>query len=179
MSAIFIRRTWETNSSSSHSLVLVDLDKAPPLTPAGTFGPVVDGELIVNPVQREFGWQWEVWEDPATKIMYLLLDGFDRNRLQAILDNRLVGQDGVVRVKLPEGDSSATGDAYSYIDHESVGTSAELRDKTDDQVWAFLVGPSVIQGGNDNDQNGPWVTDRERRDNRQAEEAVWDSPGDA
>lgn len=172
MSTILTRRTWETNSSSSHSLVLVDLDKTPPLTAAGAFGPVVDGELVVHPIQREFGWQWEAWEDPATKVMYLLLDGFNRDRLQAILDGRLVGRDGVARVKLPEGDSSGRDENHSYIDHQSAGTSAPLRSKTDDQVWSFLVGPSIIRGGNDNDE-GPWETDRPD------EEAVWDSPGNA
>lgn len=174
MPAIFIRRAWETNSSSSHSLVLVDLDTASPLTPAATFGPVVDGELIVNPIQREFGWQWEVWEDPSTKVMYLLLDHFDRARLQAILDNRLVGQDGVIRVTLPPKDPPDTYN--SYIDHESAGTTEELRGKTDDQVWAFLVGASVIRGGHDNTTAGPWTTTRELENEQRAEEDVWANP---
>ena len=142
----------ETNSSSSHSLV-VEVGSNSVLNSCAEFGPISeDGELHITPTTQDFGWQWAIWDDPATKLAYLLHDGFDKERMVSILNANLVGKFGVTSIRLPN-----LKDGYG-IDHQSIGTSSEVRDLSDEDVWQFLIGPSVIRGGNDNEP-GPYDND--------------------
>lgn len=140
-----VRAGWETNSSSSHSLVL-DPKAGPVLTQASDFGVVADDGVLVIYGTKSFGWEWTIWDAPDDKVQYLLADGFDLDRMVSLLE-RYLG----MKVRF------APKDEYDYgIDHQSEGRSAEIQALSDERVWAFLTNPkNQIRGGNDNEE-GPW-----------------------
>ena len=148
-----IRNGFETNSSSSHSLVISeDLDFAPDTN----FGPIKDGVLTVDGVTN-FGWQWDIWCKPGDKLNYLYLEahGQDRkDRLNQIVTSNL----GITEIQY-FGSSDPDQVRISYnagIDHQSINTSEEVWSMTDAQIWEWLTNPnSCIHGGNDN-ETGPW-----------------------
>jgi hypothetical protein len=154
-----IRRSFETNSSSSHSLVLdfnLDEDGAvDTICDFADFGTInEDGFLEVRALTVEFGWQWEVWSDPGTKVAYMLLDGFSQHRMQLILHSNLSSMypqiKGIILPNIEDG----------HIDHQSVGRTGMIAGAPDDIVWKFISGNSAIRGGNDN-SDGPWERDED------------------
>lgn len=143
-----IRQAWETNSSSSHSLVLENTPGMP--VDATHFGAVEDNILRVIFQETCFGWQWDVWDTPIEKLAYLILDGLDVERAERILTRNL----NVKTTIIPELDNT---NYNAYIDHQSIGTSWEVRNSSDEEIWQFLTNDSEILGGNDN-EGGPWDT---------------------
>lgn len=142
---IKVRHSWETNSSSSHSLVLIAGGRT---VNATDFGKVVDNILTIIPTTIDFGWQWEIWDSPIEKLCYLLLDGLNEERAKKLLKEKL----NVDEVCLPDWEKYK----YSaYIDHDSIGTTREIINSTDEELWNFITGDSQIRGGNDNEE-GPW-----------------------
>src|SRR5574343_688308 len=122
---------FETNSSSSHSLVL-----------AQDFSNVVDAPLpkhiveqgVVTIFSGEFGWEQEEYDDYATKASYLFVDAFsgggepydDPN--DEIVRNKNIKLKMLVEAfKIHAGVDvffEASNDQYhpyGYIDHQSVG----------------------------------------------------------
>jgi hypothetical protein len=154
------RQGWETNSSSSHSLVLDPSGEAT-FRKAAEFGFVEDGVLTIHG-KTEFGWEWEIWDDPGDKVNYLLIDGFPVERMVHLLTTRLNVEDvkfEMVRKMEGIGNRNAGWelvDEKGSIDHQSRGTSGRIAAFDDDRVWAFLTNPKcMIRGGNDNSE-GPW-----------------------
>lgn len=153
------RKGWETNSSSSHSLVLDPSEKSV-FRKAAEFGPVEGGILTING-KVDFGWEWEIWDDPGDKVNYLLVDGFPVERMIHLLTTRLGVDDVRFEVMSPvEGIGNRNAgwerNEVGGIDHQSVGTTSRIQSLTDDEVWAFITNPkNVIRGGNDNSE-GPW-----------------------
>lgn len=152
------RRGWETNSSSSHSLVL-DPKAEAVFRKAAEFGFVKDGVLTIQG-KSDFGWEWEIWDDPSDKVNYLLIDGFPPRRMIDLLIANL----GVDEVKIEilndvegiGGRSSGMEVSGGSLDHQSAGTTARIQALSDEEVWAFITNPeNMIRGGNDN-EDGPW-----------------------
>jgi hypothetical protein len=148
-----IRDGFETNSSSSHSLIISDdLDFAPDTN----FGPIKDGVLTVDGV-TDFGWQWDIWCMPGDKLNYLYLEAGSevrKDRLDQIITENL----GVAKIQyFGSADPDSVRSSYrAYIDHQSTGTSSDVWSMTDAQIWGWLTNPnSCIRGGNDN-ETGPW-----------------------
>ncbi len=152
------RRGWETNSSSSHSLVLDPLAKAV-FREAAEFGFVKDRVLTIHG-NEDFGWEWEIWTDPSDKVNYLLIDGFPPDRMIRLLIANLDIDDVKIAVLQDVegigGRSAGMELKGGSIDHQSVGTTAKIRSLSDEEVWAFITNPNnMIRGGNDNEE-GPW-----------------------
>ena len=143
---------FETNSSSSHSVAISSIS-------AGEIDlsliPSENGLIYLMPENYDFGWEWVVYNDAATKAIYAWIDhgkqGVHVNRNDGGVDiditNTKVGkviceQTGAEKVYVPkyiEDDS--------YIDHQSSGT-------TPDDLLNFIFNKkSYLFTGNDNEDN--------------------------
>ena len=150
---------FETNSSSTHSLSLQAVGVRDDY-----FGDIYpsteDRKSFLRINGYGFGWQWEIWDSPALKAMYLYLD----NDIPEFRE-RLTG---LLREKL-KVDEIHFETERSYIDHDSFGTTARFRTAGDEELWDFMTLPgNQIRGGNDN-EDGPW--ERKSR--------YWDDDGNA
>lgn len=167
-----IRHCFETNSSSSHSLVITP-DAPLPSVQSHDFGFLSKDDkktILVIQGQTEFGWQWDIWDKPGDKANYLYIDASyeQRYRLRNLIKTKfnvdevvflLGSQDSwVLDLACPAAIEEARLDASkAYIDHDSAGTSRDDRIWANDEtLWAFLVSDqNLIRGGNDNEE-GPW-----------------------
>lgn len=160
--------TFETNSSSTHSLSITPEDKEMLLDNSIK----VDGDTLVLQ-GGEFGWGWEKFNDALTKANYCAVDNYEdkkpselvnkkKNDRLALLEEVLKEQLGVKKIEYnftsnyPSSEDDADKSlSWAYIDHESVGTSyGAFKDKEtlrrfifDKNCWLFI--------GNDN--SGPPV----------------------
>lgn len=178
-----VRQGFETNSSSSHSLVLAPCN---PELQGRKVSPVEFGytdsfgNLYVSG-ETSFNWRWELWTTAGDKVNYIWLDQPDhRERLLALLKERL-GVKAVVfcatalgaNPALWQADEDPIGPDWSQkdwddrcgwmgwggIDHQSQGTASAVVRRDDDGLWDFLINPeSLFRGGNDNEY-GPWDYD--------------------
>ena len=129
--------TFETNSSSTHSLVIgetgVLFDSLP-----------VNDEGYVVLTGGEFGWGYDEYDDALTKANYIAVDyqhtGEDKSRYD-ILTGVIMEQTqcaGVIYDLHPD----------SYIDHQSSGYGRSL---TKDELRMFIFNPkSTLIVDNDN-----------------------------
>ena len=157
------RNVFETNSSSSHSIIVdeeakADMLQTMPISKSGTV--YIDGV-------DEFGWGNQRYNDPMTKAIYCFVDTWGK----AGKDERLLMLTKVIKehtgalnvdfsrlTKVLEKDTWAgkPGDiiAKGYIDHQSDGTSLEAFD-TKEKLRNFIFSPkSWLFITNDN--SGPW-----------------------
>lgn len=134
--------TFETNSSSQHTLVLR------PIFSEGQYE-IPSLESVIKYID-EYHWGWDVLETPAKKLGYLLTHAMFNKELiedlQELFDLWKYTK-SVERVVLNPG--------YSYgqmIDHQSFGEwSSFVNTKKLDQLEQFILSPSVnIIIGNDN-----------------------------
>lgn len=148
---IKIRRTFETNSSSAHTLVISDNDICHSFSDLGHFT-FENGKKIfhVSGGDSAFGWNWLVYADAPSKANYLYLDG-NQERLISIIKN-FTQADEVMFDDILEENSARYG---AYIDHQSRGTSYKVFSMTDKEIWRFIMNDSAIRTGNDN-SDGPW-----------------------
>jgi hypothetical protein len=159
MTKVKIRAGFETNSSSAHSLVL-PADGETTLSKTSQLGFIDEANELHISGNTCFGWEWEIWDYPGDKVNYLIIDsGHDEgliNRLKrVIMDN--TGTFNVVFDSIVE--AKEQGSYNTYVDHQSIGTSAPVRKFNDEQLWNFIMNPSaMIRGGNDN-SDGPWRPD--------------------
>lgn len=145
---------FETNSSSSHSLTVATFAEGDILD---TLYPNNEGVIVVEP--DDFGWEWEDYSDPQTKLSYCAIYardwvGDDTDKYLAILTSVIqqqVGTDVVVQYPL---EKDKNGNYKSgYIDHQSV----ESRDldylfQEPELLRQFIFNPkSTLSTGNDND----------------------------
>lgn len=155
-----VREGFESNSSSSHTLVIGDIS-VPLIKELSQLGFLDKSGNFVITGNTRFGWEWEIWDCPSDKASYLRIDCDNNdqrvNRLREIIGKN-VGVEAY-RVIFDGIDDDDPDTLYSYyIDHQSAGTSAEVFDGDDDAVWNFIMNPSAkILGGNDN-SDGPWDT---------------------
>lgn len=142
-----IRASFETNSSSAHTLVISDNEISNTINDLGYFSFNQDKKIFhVSGGETEFGWEWLTYSYPPTKANYLYLDG-DKERLTNIILEQ-TSADEVVFQDINEAN-------YPYIDHQSQGCSTPIFNLSDEEVWHFLMNDSVIRTGNDN-SSGPW-----------------------
>ena len=133
--------TFETNSSSTHSLCITTEDKYLQLVPNS------DGSIILN--GGEFGWGWDKFNDPLTKANYCALDNLHNPHRLELLKKVLKKETGAneILINISDDWNSPT---CSYIDHEGHGTSADafLDEET---LKNFIFGEnSWLYIGNDN-----------------------------
>lgn len=131
--------TFETNSSSTHTIVVSNQDVNRIKTP-----------IKVKPSWiTEFGWDFETWDNIEEKIAYmircLMEYDYSDDKLKAIQERlHLLGID----FDLPTKEEWEDG----YVDHAD-WYHDEIQDiyENDDELLDFLLnGASYIEGGNDN-----------------------------
>ena len=126
--------TWETNSSSSHSITFVPNYVKHNIDLHGA-------EFIINGV--DFGWGYEDYNDIYTKISYVAQETEDlrnyemRLWLEEILKEEL--KCGTITYNLDGG----------YIDHNSMGTVKNTIE-TKEELRQFIFGQSTLIIDNDN-----------------------------
>jgi len=144
---------FETNSSSCHTIT-VSRETNPALYTSIT--PDHNGEIVVTP--REFGWEWETYTDPESKLCYLMLYIRDWVRNQPTKDlftdtlNRVVlAHTHATKLSLRPSTSSSWDDGY--IDHQSVeDNDCHFLFDEDEKLKNFIFSPSsTISTGNDNE----------------------------
>lgn len=145
---------FETNSSSSHSLVL---DGETSYIQDSYFGDIVNDELIPTG-KKEFGWEFEIWDSAADKLMYLCVDASRANDdiFMTKIEDLLIKKLNIKSIRWPFGSLNSS---HYGIDHQSVGTTNSLYDGNnfdEDVIWNFLTNPNCqVRGGNDNEES-PW-----------------------
>jgi hypothetical protein len=152
-----VREGFESNSSSSHTLVIGDIS-VPLIKDLAQLGHVDEKGNFIIAGNTRFGWEWEIWDFPADKACYLRIDSdnepwlIDRLR-EAIGENVGVEPQNVIFEGIDDEDPDTM---YSYyIDHQSVGTSVEVLNGGKESIWNFIMNPeSMVEGGNDN-EDGP------------------------
>lgn len=142
---IIRRSAFETNSSSSHSIVYDKSVKTySSITPDG------DGYIVLT--GGEFGWNWRRITDPLEKANYYAIDNQhseDRiDVLKEVIREHTGAKDVVISInsdyRLPN---------WSYIDHQSCGTTSDITFK--DEIKEFIFGGGILFTGNDNGSPPP------------------------
>lgn len=140
---------FETNSSSSHSITVSD-DSSYDLMDLSLV-PDQDGVITLN--GQSFGWEWRRYNDAMTKAVYCAVDnGKDEdteeddeknNSYKNLIKEVIKEQTGAKKVVFNISDDD-------YIDHQSVGTSYEVR-QTKESLRNFIFNKnSWLFTGNDN-----------------------------
>jgi len=148
---IKIRSTFETNSSSAHTLVISCHEISQSFNDLGYF--TFDNEEKVFHVsggEISFGWEWVSHSDAPSKANYLYLDG-NQERVTDVI-KKFTQADSVIFNDIAEKE-----DWSAYIDHQSSGTTIQLLQRTDEEIWQFIMNDSAVRTGNDN-TDGPWDT---------------------
>lgn len=124
--------TFETNSSSSHSLTMLDEHWTQDMIPKL--------DKITVTAAGEYGWEWEIHSDWNTKLDYLAVDNTDQwQRAVDLIWNRFH-----IAVEREKNDG--------YIDHQSAGLTHELSGLSDDELIAWIFNPkNSVDTGNDNE----------------------------
>jgi hypothetical protein len=152
------KNVFETNSSSTHSLVISKKDRGYDYNTL----PVVDGVLTIP--FGEFGWGPKLLKYPIEKLSYLITD---RNAIHLDWDKdyeweeveKMIDEDkniqeiiSVIKNCCPEVQEVKfeQGDSYNpigYVDHQSIGTSYEKDLSIEDIIFSNKV---IIMIDNDN-----------------------------
>jgi hypothetical protein len=152
---IKVRDGFETNSSSSHSVVISGTDNV--FSDFAMLG-ILDGDTLHIDGETNFGWEWEIWSMPGDKINYIIIDSDDEAVTERIVE-LIKEKTGAKHVEFTSLDAAKKEGSYNaYVDHQSIGTSAEVRGLDNESLWKFIMNPeSSFRGGNDN-SDGPWST---------------------
>lgn len=134
---------FETNSSSTHSISInSDTELYGSITP--------DENGVITLTGGRFGWEWKRYNDCLTKANYCAIDsdGSDekRNMLREVIMEHTGASDVVFQVT-----TSYKDDEYSYIDHQSVGTSHPTFSSKENLKNFIFNRNSYLFTGNDND----------------------------
>jgi hypothetical protein len=137
---------FETNSSSCHSIsISEDSDGL-----MDVIYPNGDGKIELE--GGEFGWQEEEFNDALTKANYCYIDNFHyQDRLDRLV-KVISDQTGVKKenIVLNASLDYSTTRNWSYIDHQSAGTSFEAFE-SDEKLRQFIFNPkSILRTDNDN-----------------------------
>lgn len=134
---------FETNSSSSHSISIssesdglydtIDLDE--------------NANVVLN--GGKFGWEEEEYHDALTKANYCAVDVFnDPKKIQMLKD--VIKKHTGARKVIINFTTDYNSENYSYIDHQSRGTSAEAFSSEKNLKRFLFRHNSVLHTGNDN-----------------------------
>jgi len=133
---------FETNSSSTHSIVVARDDQDFVID---TIYPDQDGKVIVE--KSDFGWEWRKYNDAITKLSYAYTDGVDTDLLREVV----MEQTGAEDVIFLENEG--------YIDHQSACTAREVcTGKIETKNFIFNKN-SWLFTGNDNSTADPTFYD--------------------
>lgn len=140
---------FETNSSSTHSLVIAkQADKLQPILPDN------EGVLTIKPETLEFGWGTEWVRDFDSKACYLYLDAQEEEYLDMLAKviRDFTGAETIIWPDSVIAERKGDYRGYDiYIDHQSMGTSSEVFNISEDYVRQFLFHPlSAVILDNDN-----------------------------
>lgn len=122
---------FETNSSSTHSLTLIE---GPSWS---TMIPNSGDKLII--CGGEYGWGYEMLDDPYSKASYAYQDGVSKKLIKKVIKDYT----GISKVKLK-------GKKDGYVDHQSIGTvSKKIYSEEDLRIFIFNDS-SYVTTDNDN-----------------------------
>ena len=130
------RNVFETNSSSTHSISIVDTKGM-----YDTILPDEDGNIVLE--GGEFGWEIKEYSDPLTKANYCAIDNEDnQDRLDMLIE--------VIKEHTNCKEVIIKSLEDSYIDHQSAGNSDEAF-WNKESLRIFLFSPSsTLYTDNDN-----------------------------
>lgn len=142
MKTLIRANVFETNSSSTHSVSVSD--------GSGLMDNIIpneNGEIVVIP--REFGWGYEEYNDPETKLAYLLQYFTEKGSpLLEVTEDVVKEHTGASKVVLGESDSKWWPNGY--IDHQSMDClDGEIVTRNDIRNFVF-DSHSVLVIDNDN-----------------------------
>lgn len=142
---------FETNSSSSHSIAIHPIKTGDMLDTS--LVPNNDGYIILT--GGEFGWEYEKYNDALTKANYCAVDNFnDESRIE-ILKEVIIQQTGAKDVIIAFNVDNWDLKGYSYIDHQSHGTSNDAFASKDTLREFIFSRGSYLFTGNDNSYAPP------------------------
>lgn len=134
---------FETNSSSTHSISIAS-GKCKMID---TIFPDENGDIVLNGGQ--FGWEIREYNNAITKANYCAIDQFDNLDRIKMLSEVILEQTGAKRLIL-DFTNNYKDKNYSYIDHQSEGTSNEAFESKE-ILRNFIFNPeSVLYTDNDN-----------------------------
>jgi len=136
---------FETNSSSTHSISVKELDSTEVLDTS--LVPDSDGCIVL--LGGEFGWEWNRFNDALTKANYCAVDQQTNPDNLEMLERVIKEQTGVKGVisRISTDQSQNHG---SCVDHQSAGTSQEVF-SSDESLRNFIFNKeSFLFTGNDN-----------------------------
>ncbi len=132
------RGTFETNSSSMHSISILTQEKGvvETLKQAQKENPkmnVEDGTLKINADELEFGWGFDVWNTAYDRMCYVIAQILECNDSEEGIDKCI----DIVHQAYPEINYiEIKGENWGYIDHESVGVVSSRWD--DEKLVSFI-----------------------------------------
>lgn len=137
-------KTFETNSSSTHSITICDGNKLEYNLP-----------IKVKPAWHgEFGWEWEKWNSIEEKLAYMIrclicYDYNEQNLQEKIKPIQEKLNNLGIQFDLPTYSEWQDG----YVDHEDwyQDEIQEIYDDEDMLLKFLLSKDSYIEGGNDNE----------------------------
>lgn len=143
---IIRKNAFETNSSSSHSLIIDESVKIYSTIPLDT-----DGNIALTGGQ--FGWEWEKYTDSITKANYLAIyaECNPNPSYRLALRNVIQSHTGAKSVVFAFS-TDWEEENYSYIDHRSLDGANHIFE-SEQKIKDFIFGGGVLYTGNDN--NGP------------------------
>lgn len=153
----------ETNSSSSHSVVICRDPKYLMKKEDSNFNLKLrdDGILYIPSRPEDFGWQWEKFNDPLNKLWYVCGILFNRgiNKKIKVLNEILKKFTGAKDVvyewmeKRNEKDYSSTNECPPSIDHQSHEIFPEILESKESIINFIFNSRSWLFLGNDNDSS--------------------------
>lgn len=137
---------FETNSSSSHSIIISDKTDGI----LDTLDCICDNDDTMVFEGGEFGREWSRSNDPEKKISYCATDNKENPERLAMLAKVIAEHIGCKEVEFRLTDEEDTEySKYYYVDHQSVGTSSDAFE-SEATLKNFLFNPgSWIFTGND------------------------------
>ena len=161
---------FETNSSSTHSLVVSDYDRE------YNYNLPVDEYGTLEIPFGEFGWEWCIYREPIDKLSYLITDRIEsdyeeRDAIERLEDEYLINEalnrdtfveqpaiqeifkavkeacPNVKEIKLVKAPGSYS--CVGYIDHQSCGISRDFDGPLSDFI--FNTGVIIITGNDNSD----------------------------
>lgn len=129
---------FESNSSSSHSISISENSNGI----YSTIEPDEDGNIVVN--SGEFGWEWERYSEPETKLCYAAMTVKDNLALLTMLEDVVIEHTGAKKIIFNNLEGG-------YIDHQSESVGYEAFHSKETLKNFLFNNESILYTGNDND----------------------------
>lgn len=140
---IIRNQAFESNSSSTHSLSISSASGV-----YDSWTPDEEGKIYLT--GGEFGWGYESYFDPQSKANYCAVDSWHNQEKLEMLIRVLKEHTGATEVVLDFSCDDYKDKNYSYIDHQSAGTS-DTAFESEKDLKDFIFNPrSELVIDNDN-----------------------------